>query len=225
MQSTHSPFEAIIFDFDGVILESADIKTDAFVELFEAYPEHQDAVLRHHLDNLGVSRYQKFEWIYRELLQQPLAEAERERLGKAFSALVFEKVLACSFVPGARETLAALVGQVPMFVASGTPQPELLKIVERRNLTPFFTEVRGTPPEKSALVKDLIDTHNLAPERTVLVGDGVSDYEAALHNHIPFIARSTPALDATWQEKEVHQITDVRALLPLVNTSVPHASS
>ncbi|GAF78578.1 unnamed protein product, partial [marine sediment metagenome] len=31
--------KAIIFDFDGVIVESSDIKTEAFRELFQDYPQ------------------------------------------------------------------------------------------------------------------------------------------------------------------------------------------
>jgi beta-phosphoglucomutase-like phosphatase (HAD superfamily) len=47
---------AIVFDFDGVILESADIKTNAFRALFASYPEHVDQIVDFHLRNAGVSR-------------------------------------------------------------------------------------------------------------------------------------------------------------------------
>ncbi len=33
-------WQAIIFDFDGVIVESGDIKTQAFAELYRSYGEH-----------------------------------------------------------------------------------------------------------------------------------------------------------------------------------------
>ena len=56
---------AVVFDFDGVIIESGDIKTEAFLELFAAYPEHLPAIKRHHLDHLAP--------------HQPLA-AERTRV-------------------------------------------------------------------------------------------------------------------------------------------------
>ena len=45
---------AVIFDFDGVILESADIKTQAFIELFADNPDHREAILRQHHDNVGI---------------------------------------------------------------------------------------------------------------------------------------------------------------------------
>ena len=55
---------AVIFDFDGVIVESLDVKADAFRSLFADHPEHVDQIVRLHRENLGVSRYEKFRTIY-----------------------------------------------------------------------------------------------------------------------------------------------------------------
>ena len=54
--------KAIFFDFDGVILESVSIKGDVFQKLFADYPEHLAEILNYHLENGGVSRYDKFEY-------------------------------------------------------------------------------------------------------------------------------------------------------------------
>ena len=51
--------KAIIFDFDGVICESVNVKTIAFKKLFADYPEHQDRIVEYHLVNGGISRYEK----------------------------------------------------------------------------------------------------------------------------------------------------------------------
>jgi beta-phosphoglucomutase-like phosphatase (HAD superfamily) len=37
--------EVVVFDLDGVLLESADIKTEAFRVLFEGYPAHLDQII------------------------------------------------------------------------------------------------------------------------------------------------------------------------------------
>ena len=50
--------KAIIFDFDGVIVESLDIKTGAFKKLYEVFSEEiATKVVNHHLINGGISRY------------------------------------------------------------------------------------------------------------------------------------------------------------------------
>src|SRR5688572_19058444 len=139
---------AVVFDFDGVILESADVKTDAFVELFAHLPPEQvEAVRRHHLDNMGISRFKKFAWIYENLVGRALADAESQALGVRFSELALARILAAPFVGGADAALAALAARYPLFVASGTPQEELDLIVDRRGLRRYFREVWGTPTE------------------------------------------------------------------------------
>lgn len=189
----------VVFDFDGVILESGDIKTHAFVELFAEHREHVDAIRAHHLGNLGVSRFKKFEWIYTNLLHRPFDDAERTRLGDAFSALVFKKVCEAPFVPGAKESLAALaqVG-IPMVVASGTPQEELDRIVDARGLRSFFREVHGTPAEKPAVLRRVMEQHACSADDVLFIGDGTSDHDAARAVGVRFLARRTPELAPYW---------------------------
>ena len=57
-------FEAIFFDFDGVLVESVDIKTTAFARLYAGHGEPvADAVVAYHRQNMGTSRFVKFRYI------------------------------------------------------------------------------------------------------------------------------------------------------------------
>jgi len=191
---------AVVFDFDGVILESADVKTDAFVELYAAHgPSVVERVRAHHLANLGISRFKKFAWIAEHVLAQPLSDDASAALGVRFSDLALAKVLAAPFVPGAEAALAA-VGALglPMFVASGTPVDELRMIVERRGLSGWFQEVHGAPREKPEVLRDLMARHALTPAQVLFIGDGMSDYKAARAAETEFLARDTPALHDEW---------------------------
>lgn len=212
--------KALIFDFDGVILESASIKTEAFLELFAKYPKHQPAILRYHLDNVGVSRYLKFEWIYRELLGKPLTEAERERLGAAFSDIVLDKILRCPFVPGALETLQALQGRRLKFVASGTPQEELEMIVRQRGISNYFAGVWGTPLKKTEIIHNILKRFGRECDEALVVGDGFSDYQAAAEVGVPFIARDTPEQQQRWRELGTQCVADLRELCHLIGISL-----
>ncbi len=209
---------AVVFDFDGVILESAEIKTEAFLELFSGHPEHREAILRHHYEHLGISRFEKFAWIYRNLLGRELGGEESRRLGEAYSALVLEKVLACPPVPGALELLADLRGRLRAFVASGTPQEELARIVELRGLAPYFDEVRGAPESKESIVRDLLGRYRLAPAEVLLVGDGLSDYRAALAAGVRFVARESDHQD--FGGADVVRVADLAELRPLLGLEV-----
>ena len=83
-------------------------------------------VLDFHLANAGRSRFYKFEWAFREVLQQELTEQESARLGEAFSRLTQDAVVAAPLVPGSHSAMEAnAVAGVPQFVVSGTPQDEM----------------------------------------------------------------------------------------------------
>ena len=61
--------KAIFWDFDGVIAESVNVKTEAFYNLYLPYGiEIAEKVRRHHLDNGGMSRFEKFRYYQTRLL-------------------------------------------------------------------------------------------------------------------------------------------------------------
>lgn len=207
---------AVIFDFDGVVVESTDIKTQAFVDLFPDHPEHHEAIVRYHRQYFGMSRYKKFAWIYSELLKQPLTQTRLKELGQEYSELVFDKVLAVPYVPGATECLTRLrqLG-IPAFVASGTPQEELRRIIALRGLGPFFKEVWGTPNEKNSVIRSIRSSYRLRSERMLFVGDGFFDFHAAHGEGIPFLARDSGAEDVDWDKLGIPVMNDLVPLAQL----------
>lgn len=208
---------AVVFDFDGVILESGNIKTEAFLDLFADWPEHREAVLAFHLANLGVSRYVKFRYVVEALWARPYTPQDEAELGAAFERLVLDKVLRCPFVPGAAETVAALQGWLPTFVASGTPQAELEQIVAERGLADCFQEVWGTPRTKPDILQDIVTRYGWQPDEVLMVGDGLSDYQAAQAVGTRFLARLTPEQQAAWDKLDVVGVNDLMGLAQVVN--------
>ncbi len=207
---------AVVFDFDGVIVESVEAKTAAFLTLFADRPDLHDAIRRHHLEHLGRSRHEKLAWIHRALLRDPLDADGLERLAERFSALVFEATVACPPVPGALETLAALAAAgLPAFVASGTPEHELRAIVERRGLAPRFAGVWGSPTPKPQILWRILAERALRPEELILVGDGVSDLRAAREVGVPFALRETEAQADLLGDLPVPRVADLFPLLEL----------
>ena len=52
--------KGIIFDFDGVITESVDIKSAGFSEIYKPYgPPNVNKVVKHHEANGGLSQFKK----------------------------------------------------------------------------------------------------------------------------------------------------------------------
>ena len=195
-------YKCMFFDFDGVVLESGDIKTDAFVELYVG-TGIEEQVKAHHLAHQGVGRYEKFKWIAENLLNQEHSRAMGEELGKRFSELVKAKVLSAPFVPGFREMLTFIRQQnIYCVVASGTPQEELSDIVLSRKLNPFFDEVYGSPRKKAEIALEVMERRRFQPQNCLFFGDASTDHQAAEEVGIDFFARLTPELSDYWQKVE-----------------------
>ena len=201
--------DVMVFDFDGVILESADIKTRAFRELFAAHPDRVDAIVAYHEANAGISRFVKFRHIHAHLLGRPLGLEEERALGERFADLVVEEVIRCPFVPGALEMLKAYVKKCPLFLASGTPEGELHRLVEARNLNAFFRRIYGAPKEKPAILEDILAMTNTPRDSLLFVGDGRSDYEAAKAAGVGFIGRARPGRPHPFEGLNVPLVADL----------------
>lgn len=185
-------FDAIVFDFDGVLVESVDLKTWAFAELYQPYGEGLVAqVVDYHLAHGGVSRYEKFRYFHRELLGVELLPEAEALLGDRFSQLVEDAVVASPWVPGAHDFLEAHHKVMPLYVASGTPDEELKRIVAQRQMAFFFRATFGTPARKGEILRRIVAEGGFAPSRVLMIGDAMTDFDGAQEAGTAFLGRVT----------------------------------
>ena len=182
--------KAIVFDFDGVLAESANLKTIAFSDLFKGEDEETvRQIVAYHLKNAGVSRFEKFKIIYRDILKKPLSDEKFNFLCGQFSLLVVEKVISSAWVEGACEFLQNNKELYSFFVVSGTPEDELKEIIRRRGMESYFNEVFGSPKTKDVLLRELMAKYELRPSELVFIGDAETDWMGAKKTGVPFILR------------------------------------
>ena len=82
--------QAIFFDFDGVLCECMDVKTEAFAQLFEPFGEDVvKRVVNHHIKHGGISRYKKIEYYYKEFLGQDISQVKVNEIAQNFSDSVW----------------------------------------------------------------------------------------------------------------------------------------
>ena len=180
--------KAIVFDFDGVLLDSVDIKTRAFAKLFESYGEKVvKRVVEYHLKNGGVSRYDKFRHYYKEYLGQELDDKWLEDMCNKFSDIVFEEVLKTNFIDGAKEFIERYFMKYQFYIVSGTPEDELKIIVRLKGLEKYFKGIYGSPARKGEILKKLIKLDFLKPAEVVFVGDSITDFNAAVAANVNFV--------------------------------------
>ncbi len=204
--------KAVVFDFDGVLVESASIKTNAFAGLFEEEGRGVAAkVVDYHLKNAGVSRFEKFKFIYGTILKRWLSDEKFSELCRRFAMLVTDEVVAAPYVKGAGEFLEAYSGVYKCFVISATPQTEMEDIINKRGMRGYFVKIFGSPKKKVDAVKELMADNCLRPDEVAYIGDAMSDYEAAKINHAHFIARINDN-KAVFDGVECAKIPDIAGL-------------
>jgi phosphoglycolate phosphatase-like HAD superfamily hydrolase len=201
---------AVFWDFDGVIKESTDLKTRAFVRLFESFgADVADRVRAHHEANGGISRFDKLPLYLRYAGEEPTAE-RIDDLSERFGTLVRQAVIDAPWVPGAESYLRRNPRQQIFVVMSATPQAELTQIVESIGLTAAFSDVVGAPMTKSDAIRRTLARYAFKPAECVAIGDTTADRDAAGACGVPFVLRRHPSnagLFTTYQGPSIEDLT------------------
>lgn len=181
-------WDAILFDFDGVLCDSNGLKGEAYEALYvEEGPEAQAAIRAFHDRNGGMPRREKLRRFEQDFLGRTPDEARLDTLVDRFAGAVEESVVRCTPIPGAWEFVQAHAGRLPLFVISATPHKEMVRIVDARGWCDRFVEVYGSPPSKAETAASIIGRHGFRRDRVVFVGDSVQDHAAAMALDLPFV--------------------------------------
>ena len=185
--------KGIIFDFDGVIAESVQIKTDAFARLYEDFgSEIVNKVVKHHVANGGMSRFEKIRLYHKSYLNKAITNKENEELANQFSVLVVEKVIDSPYVPGVFKYIQKCYEKYNLFISTGTPTNEMKQILIGRGIAEYFMEIHGSPEKKSVHISKIMSKYNYHPDELIFYGDSNSDINAAHNHNLPFILRLHP---------------------------------
>ena len=208
--------KAIIFDFDGVIAESTNIKTDAFVSIYNEYSEEVQARVKdYHVKNSGISRYKKILYYQKEILEQDYSEDAINDLANKFSEIVLQKVIESEYVKGSKEFIERYQLNYDLHIATGTPQEEIEIIIQEKNLQNKFKSIYGTPLTKTEIIRKILTENNYKKENVVFVGDAIADLEGASNNDLNFIGRVPKGETSIFPEKTII-IDDLTSLNDLI---------
>lgn len=178
----------IIFDFDGVICDSVNVKTEAFASMYEQYGSKIVAqVVQYHLEHGGISRYEKFRHYHKVFLGITLSEEEILQMGEQFSLLALQKVIESPYLPGVVKFIERSFDQAYLYICTGTPEAEINIILRKRNLDKYFKAVYGTPKSKTEIINTIITAFNHLPQQLEFYGDAMTDYLAAQDTSVKFI--------------------------------------
>jgi phosphoglycolate phosphatase-like HAD superfamily hydrolase len=187
------PPATVIFDFDGVVLDSNRLKTDAFGTVLAAAGYSTGTVKRflsYQARNFGRSRYLLFDDFLRDFADGEAGERDAGRLLAAFGRACVEGYGAVPETLGIRRLLDRLRGAGSrLFVASGSDQEELRGVVAARGLGGYFEDVLGSPTRKTDCVAAILRALGGAEAAASawFVGDAVADLKAAEDHGVAFV--------------------------------------
>ena len=187
-----------IFDFDGVLVDSVEIKTKAFAYLYESYGiDIVKKVIQFHRENGGMSRYDKFRYFHNNFLDLDIRKDEINKLSKNFSKFAVDSVVKANCIEGSEEFLNKLLKKkLPSFVVSATPQKEIKEIIKRRNWANYFKAIFGSPRTKSENIDIILKNNSeISAKDCIFFGDALSDLNAAESKKIDFIGIQNDIVD------------------------------
>ena len=183
-------YKSILFDCDGILLESNKIKTNAFAETVKEYGE--DAVFemcKYHTERGGISRYKKFEYFQKNIcskLKLDIKEIKVESLVKKYAEIVYEKLSNCKIEDEIIKYRS--ISNADWYIVSGSDQEELNRVLKKRNIDKVFNGgIFGSPRTKEVIFRNLIDTKKIKRENSIYIGDSKYDHVSARKVGIDFI--------------------------------------
>lgn len=178
----------IIFDFDGVIIDSMPIRTEGFKQIFRKYNiELVEELIKYHEYNAGLSRFHKIKYFYNELLKKEISEEKINEYASEFSKIMKEKLTFKDIL--INDTINFIESNYTNYnfhIASGSEETELQFICSKLGIAGYFKSIKGSPIHKNDLVKAIIEEYEYVLEETILIGDSINDFEAAVVNNISF---------------------------------------
>lgn len=210
-------YKSLVFDCDGIVLDSNKVKTDAFYKTTLPYGQAAaQAMVEYHTAHGGVSRYEKFAY-FLEQIATGMNGPELQELLATYAANVRRGLLDCSIAPG----LAALRRRVPntrWSIVSGGDQAELRDVFSRRGIAELFDGgIFGSPDDKKVILEREIEAGNI-PFPALFLGDSRYDFEAARHVGIDFLFISGWTEVKKWKafvkENELPSISRLSELSP-----------
>jgi phosphoglycolate phosphatase len=186
----------VVFDFDGTLVESNDLKREAYYEIFPAGEPYRGIIGQVLETSFEESRFV----IIRKILgaagvpEGEELEAQARALADRYGERVTRAAKFCPARRGAGEILRSLSQSHDLYLSSTTPEASLKEIVAHRGWTRYFKAISGYPKSKEDFLREVLQAEGVAPRNVLVVGDGQSDRVSAEKTGAHFLALA-PGVD------------------------------
>jgi len=176
--------KVIVFDFDGVFVDSEPMKESAWWRIFSGYDKKEITPLvqkaqRKHGSGKG-SRYDILADIFSGLGE------ERDEVDKLvseyaqrYNSVVQDEIKKLGLLPGSLDALKALSKKYSLYLNSATPRESLVQTADNLGIRKYFKGIYGMPAGKAVNLAMIAKKENVSAKEIVFVGDGENDWQAA----------------------------------------------
>jgi len=200
-------YKSIVFDCDGVVLNSNQTKIDAYFEVGKRLggtDAQAQAFVDHHVAKGSFPRNGKIEYYFEHIIKQPLTDALMQQYLQAFEEVLGNTLMQCEAAVGL-DALKAATPQAAWMLLSGGDQAELRRIFPRRQVGNvslaqlFEAGIFGGPDKKDdVLAREKANGNIQFP--ALFLGDSKYDHQAASRAGLDFVFLSDWTEVPDWQD-------------------------
>lgn len=209
----------LIFDFDGTIVDSNEIKNGAYLELFPLANQKTKELIGKISYGSRKTRYQIIGEILstlKEIGEISFSDIEKEieRRAEQYGEIVKREILKNNGVVGAFNALWFYFNnKYALYLLSGTPLRPLQQIVEKmiaNKKIPPFKKIYGRIDDidevffKKQVLTEIIKLENVLAREIVMVGDGESERNAALGAGCNFVGITNKSNG--WEKNDIFPV-------------------
>jgi phosphoglycolate phosphatase-like HAD superfamily hydrolase len=183
-------YKYLIFDCDGVILNSNNIKTEAFGEVVASFGDKASkSLIDFHLERGGISRYEKFKYFVEVIalkLNLNLKHISLDELINRYSSIVKKKLEKCEINTDIINYKK--ISKAKWFIVSGSDQKELREIFSKRKICEIFDGgIYGSPLNKEDIFSNLLQKNKINKTECLYIGDSEYDHISSAKFELDFI--------------------------------------
>lgn len=195
-------YKTLIFDCDGVVLDSNKVKTRAFYLATLPYGvDAANAMVKYHVHNGGVSRYKKFIFFIEKIVPANALDqvCDLASLLEAYASYVRDGLMKCDVAP-CLENLRQKAPDTRWLIVSGGDEDELRDVFAQRKIAKLFDGgIFGSPDSKDEILKREIATGNIQ-NPGLFLGDSKYDFQVASSAGLDFLFLSEWTEVENWEK-------------------------
>ena len=180
-------YDYVIFDFDGVILESNQTKINAFNKTITketiSNKEKFDIYIR---KNPEKTRREKFEYYFKKIKKSKFYKNELQKMLDKFSLLLKNELSKCKLIDGVRNFIKYLnINNIQIYIVSSGSVSEIKDVLKKKNLKKYFRLILGNDKNKYEnfkIIKSMETNSN-----GISFGDSKNDWQVSKINNLEFV--------------------------------------